>query len=65
MWKAQKCPDCGTALEFVLDVPPQALEDSGVQVIVPLASAIYQCSTHGRWRIYINGQYEKYGKPRG
>ena len=56
----EKCPECGTLVEFLQQVPPQALEDG-----VRIASAIYECSTHGRWRMYINGQYEKYGKPRG
>ena len=60
----EKCPECGTVLEFLETAPPQALDDGGIQVVVPMASAIYECSTHGRWRIYINGQYEKYGKPR-
>jgi len=60
----EKCPECGTVLEFLQHVPPQALKGGGKQVIIPLASAVFECSTHGRWRIYINGQYEKYGKPR-
>ena len=52
------CPTCQGPVEYVKDWPNEEPTSSGGQLVVPLASAVYQCAAHGYWRIYINGASE-------
>ena len=52
-----KCELCSRPLTFVEEVKSQPYGD-GRQVIIPLASDIYECPEHGLWRIFISGLRE-------
>jgi hypothetical protein len=52
------CPVCKNEIPHIEDWS-QEIYGSGSQIVVPLASAVYECSEHGFWRIYISGAFEK------
>ena len=52
------CPVCHNNIPKVADWPTE-MDTSGGQIVLSLASAVYECPQHGHWRIYVSGAHRK------
>jgi hypothetical protein len=53
------CPACQRDIPLVQEWPQEGPYGSGSQLVMPLASGVYECPEHGYWRIFISGASEK------
>jgi len=53
--KKQNCPECGKPLRIIEKVPAQVNAAGQSRMSMPVASWIYECDEHGRFRIDISG----------
>ena len=57
--KKQDCPECGKPLRIIEKVPLHARDSGRSHLSTPLASWIYECDEHGRFRIDIAGNAKR------
>jgi hypothetical protein len=52
------CPVCHGPVTHIQDWPDE-VSGQGGQIVVSLASAVYECPEHGYYRIFISGAHQK------
>jgi hypothetical protein len=56
------CPTCQTVMKYIKEVQPDFVRASRRTFSGKVASSVYECPEHGRFRIYISGRIEPYAE---